>query len=906
MKFTLMLWLVFSASLALGSVGEPSLKANFDELYIMVMDNPSKMKGWASQMLSDPKSRLEPAHRSLLIATYAAACSEIRCPDEDPWHKVDLLDEALATARTMNDTDLLIRLEIYKLHRRLQSLEAHQAEEEYERIRKLAEERGSLRMQAEVYREMSALVERDNDLTKALKRIQMAIQLAQQGGYPGDLVPIIIQHDAALHFRRVGDTQRAMELYDYALKQLREKNIRHFLGTLTVNMARSKMGTSDPKQLDEAAALLQNAQDLVKGMDEPEALAYILLSRGDIAYKKSQFEPALVHFEAALKAYEKLGLTIWIGDVLHWKAKTLFKLQRYDESLRSIAASREKFPKSFKSDHYRLSLLQAEVLQKMGKFESGMSTLLELIKFKEEIEKESRENELNKLRVQLHVQVKEHQNEILTQENRQKEKELKQAEKIRLAAIFLSILSSIVLALLLFSHRQTRRLRRAQGKIQKILDNIDEGIITIGRRSVVETSLSSYIYDLIQFDSKRSRDVLQYLIDKAEIHADEKQMVWNTLQSSIGENQLTWEINRSHLPHEISIDGGRRILSLRWRAVANSADEVEQIILLVRDETVQKELERRLAKEKAEKFRSVEKIFEIMGPQSSRVNEFIQSMESRLAVWNSQNKADANWVGFARDLHTVKGEARTLGLKGLAAQTHALESEIDVLQNQLKNSAGFAEAWQLWQAEVHEYLTLCRDYLQRKAPELRSQARDLIHLVGEALQGLRPYLEEHRLSFSSLVLTDKVVALPSQLARDIKTVLLHAVTNSIDHGFVLPRRQGGFDRSQIELEFSLTEHNGLMRLTIADNGAGLNRKALGKIVERSGQTLESVKIDDIVFLPGVSTAEQASEISGRGVGLSAIKAVAEKLGGEVSLRDNADCGTMLTLEWTAAELCHSA
>ncbi len=295
-----------------------------------------------------------------------------------------------------------------------------------------------------------------------------------------------------------------------------------------------------------------------------------------------------------------------------------------------------------------------------------------------------------------------------------------------------------------------------------------------------------------------------------------------------------------------------------------------------------------------------------MGPQSLRVNEFFQTMENRLATWNSQIKAQANWGAFARDLHTVKGEARTLGLKGLSAQTHALESEIDVQKNQLKNSEAFTEAWQQWQAEVHEYLTLCRDYLQRKAPETRSQARDLVQLVGEAIQGLQAYLEEQRLSLSSLVLTDKVVALPSQVATDIKTVLLHAVTNSIDHGFVLPRRQSGFDRSQVELEFSLTEHNGLMQLTIADNGAGLNRKALSRIVEKSGQTLESVKIDELVFLPGVSTAEQASETSGRGVGLAAIKAVAEKLGGEVSLQDKADCGTMLTLQWTAAELCHTA
>jgi tetratricopeptide (TPR) repeat protein len=900
----LALLLTFAVSFV--AKGELSLRAKFDDIHKQVLDDPSTVKDLAQKKMKGSTTELDARSRSLLIATYAAGCAEVGCPDEDPLLSMEVLDEAVKVAEASDDTVLFIRLEIYRLRRRLPKLELHAAETEYTRIQHLAERRGDLRMQAETYREMSALVEKDNDLNKALTRIQMAVKLAEQGAYPDDLIPVVIQHDAALHFRRVGETARAMELYESALRQLKNKKVRHLFVTITVNMARSKMGMSDPKRLDEAAESLQKAQDIMQSIDGAEIKAYISLSLGDIAYKKGQYELALQHFKSALIDYEKLGAVIWVADVLHWKAKTLFKMGHYEETLRALTASREKFPQSFKSDHFRLLELYAAVQEKRRDYAGALSTLKEVIKIKEEIRKEHQEKEINRLRVELQVQVKDLQNELLTKENQQKEAALKQAERIRLAATFLSILSLSVLALLIFSQRQTRKLRHAQGKIQKILDHIDEGIISIDRRSRVETSISSYIYELIQFDPKVSADVLHFLIDKADMHSDDKHLVWSTIQSAIGENQLSWQLNNSHLPHEVSLDGGSRILSLRWRAIVNKSDQVEQIIILVRDETLQKQLEKSLEREKAEKYRKVEKIFEFIGPQSARINEFIQSLESRVKAWEDRIQTDPDWLALARDLHTIKGEARTLGLRGLASQTHALEDEIDMQARLPKRFEGFRQVWQNWHAEVQDYGKLCRQYLHHGEQSATPQARDFIQLVKEVLGGLETYLDQQNLTLNSLVLKDEVIALSPRLIADLRTVVLHAVTNSIDHGFVLPRRQGRFDRTGVELEFSLSKHGDTMILTIADNGAGLNRKALSSLAAKVGQASEQAKPEELVFLEGVSTAQELSETSGRGVGLAAIKAVANQLHGQVTLKDHAGGGTVLTLQWTEAALHRSA
>lgn len=151
---------------------------------------------------------------------------------------------------------------------------------------------------------------------------------------------------------------------------------------------------------------------------------------------------------------------------------------------------------------------------------------------------------------------------------------------------------------------------------------------------------------------------------------------------------------------------------------------------------------------------------------------------------------------------------------------------------------------------------------------------------GEAMQGVQVLLQENKLTLSSVSLTDNLIRLHPDLSRDLKAILMHALTNCIDHGFILPKRRRHFDRSEVALAFSLIEEQVIVTLTVADNGAGLHKATLNKIATQADHSLRLARLNDLLFQPGVSTAEQVTTTSGRGVSLSAIKAMAERWGGE--------------------------
>jgi two-component system chemotaxis sensor kinase CheA len=133
--------------------------------------------------------------------------------------------------------------------------------------------------------------------------------------------------------------------------------------------------------------------------------------------------------------------------------------------------------------------------------------------------------------------------------------------------------------------------------------------------------------------------------------------------------------------------------------------------------------------------------------------------------------------------------------------------------------------------------------------------------------------------------------------------LMHIIRNSLDHGIETPAEREKTGKPEIgSISISAEQANGQMIITIEDDGKGINsekvaQKALeqGQIDENQFNTMSENEKALLIFGAGVSTADQITDISGRGVGMDVVKTNIHKLGGAIKLDTHLGEGTTITI-----------
>ena len=132
--------------------------------------------------------------------------------------------------------------------------------------------------------------------------------------------------------------------------------------------------------------------------------------------------------------------------------------------------------------------------------------------------------------------------------------------------------------------------------------------------------------------------------------------------------------------------------------------------------------------------------------------------------------------------------------------------------------------------------------------------------------------------------------------------LVHIIRNSIDHGIATPesRRQFGKDETG-HVTLSARYVGGEVWITVKDDGQGLRRdKILAKAIEKGlitgdGSALRDEEVWQMIFLPGFTTAEKITEVSGRGVGMDVVRRNIEHIRGKVEVFSKDSIGTEVVL-----------
>ncbi|HEY5922082.1 MAG TPA: ATP-binding protein [Kofleriaceae bacterium] len=208
------------------------------------------------------------------------------------------------------------------------------------------------------------------------------------------------------------------------------------------------------------------------------------------------------------------------------------------------------------------------------------------------------------------------------------------------------------------------------------------------------------------------------------------------------------------------------------------------------------------------------------------------------------------------------------------------------------------------------------EYLGARNSTSRGRMRRIWHVLSQELSRLQavelaPLLERQRAAGAVLAgeLGKQVdftidaadVRLEPRVAEAIDMAIVHLVRNAIDHGIETPvARIAAGKRSCGRLAIRAEEASGNVHVTVEDDGGGVDLEVVRAAALEAGLLTEDSpagerELLDILFHPGFSTRDDVSAVSGRGVGLDAVKAGIVRIGGTVRLANRPAAGTTFTI-----------
>ena len=483
---------------------------------------------------------------------------------------------------------------------------------------------------------------------------------------------------------------------------------------------------------------------------------------------------------------------------------------------------------------------------------------------------------------------------------------------------------------------RTAELAQKNYDMQGMLHNMKQGLFTVVDGGQVHPEYSSFLESVFETKHIAGRNVIDLLFTNAKLGSNEVNQNLVAIESLIGEDHMMFDFNAHLLAKEFEceINDKRKILSLDWNAIV-AEDEINKLMVTVRDVTLLKELEHEAANQKRELF-VISQLIKV--PEHKYIDfnkaarEFIA--ENRALIESTSDKNDDVLANLFRNMHTIKGNARTYGFIHLTDIVHDVETTYSELRKSADkpwDQALLLEELQRVEDGLNEYAHVHHEVLGRgetassgdgpisediilKIQSCIDKVQEEFPVVKEkqSLQPIQVVLDEFNSCSLEEAVADIVRSLPSiatELGKNNPTVKVdaegvrinnqsrelmsnvfsHLLRNSLDHGIETPEERAAAGKPETGLiELRTTNGDNHLQIHIKDDGKGINLERLfNKGIEigkwQAGDQPSKEDIAALIFHSGVSTKEQVTSISGRGVGMDAVRQFLRDNGGDISL-----------------------
>ncbi len=682
----------------------------------------------------------------------------------------------------------------------------------------------------------------------------------------------------------IGQVSQAEGIYKRLDATCDDQTMRVFCAIRAYNRATLLLKDEDSARTQEAIQLFETSLQLSLQVDDRvmEAKNQYGLSRA--LNQLGRHKDAVDYGQKAANFLQQHQMDDWAALALAQVARAYLAMKDPAQSALIGEKALRLCPPNIESIVTEIHLYLTRSYEALGKFDQAFKHLQLHMEGERRIRTDDAHKQYMKLR-----------DESLSKQNELQAHQISLLKKFRAVSFLAAGLALILSLAMLISYRQSIVIRQSRQRMKEVLDNIDEGIAILGHDLKIQSGYSPFLHHLLG-DSRSSLEHIPLLDllpgdDSKWLH--DKVIAQEALLACMGDSLISWDFNRDHLPHEVKVNN--RILSLHWQPLLNNQQLIDRYLVAIRDLTAIKAMERQ-AQEQVDHVNQLQSALqEILKGNYSDIKSLMLSIDQGHEAMRTSLIMTSGNPSALRQLHTWKGIARTLGLKNLATSIHELESALKVAHE----ADAVTVAWETFEKSLTDYRYILNTLLV--ATESQSARSSTLYDYGTLYTAdLTQRFREHACPMEGLMISDQVQNWKDDGLTRVHHILLHVLTNAADHGFIRPRmRHVQVQAARIQIVARIMDDK--LTIEVTDNGAGIDWARLTAKAQALGITWDSrADLSRLLFQDGISTAENTSETSGRGVGLAAVKDLCEELSGHVTIGESPGGGTKVLIVLPAA------
>ncbi|MCX8128790.1 MAG: ATP-binding protein [Clostridia bacterium] len=471
--------------------------------------------------------------------------------------------------------------------------------------------------------------------------------------------------------------------------------------------------------------------------------------------------------------------------------------------------------------------------------------------------------------------------------------------------------------------------------VKNLLDNAGQGFLTFGEDLAIESEYSMECDRIFQKGIKGHKFTDLIMAGSSQ---EQKDLVDNALVSILKNSDSSKsEILIPLLPDFAKL--GSKHIKIEYKVINDAFQKTKNKMLIIltdvseRDNLLkQMEQEKNSLKMVVKAITNYNDFDEVLGG-----SRYFTSVEMNEILAMNKSVHEIMHMVF-RKIHTIKGSLGMFHMNNAVRYLHNVEDRLYELENKgsgltLEDVTCFCSGLRI-QERIDSDLSVIKSVLNGsyyslnniavmdKSKLLEAEEKMSRMLTPSEYMQMLPYIRQYKYrSFKEMLgsycdyttgLSDKLgklvypltleggdVLVDSGKYKDFVKSLVHVFRNAVDHGIELPDdrlEHGKSDYGNIGCSVEVQEENLCIR--IFDDGCGINvnsirEKAIGKgLFSRSeAYGIPDAEIMGLIFSDDFSTRDSVTEFSGRGMGLAAVKAEVEKLGGSISVHTEAGAGT---------------